>query len=279
MKAFWKRYARHRGAVIGLVVLTVIVLVALTAPVLFPQGPWTMVGAPRQPPGTRGLPFGSDVLGRNVAAAVAYGARVSMFVGLVATAVALLIGVTLGSLAGYFGGRVEEAIIRFTEFFQVIPNLVLLMVLVALLTPSLTSTIIGIGFVSWPAVARVVRAEFLTLKTREFVQAAHVLGESHLKILVTQILPNSLPPIIVIGSLMVATAILAESGLSFLGLGDPNQMSWGFMIGAGRSELRNAWWISFFPGVAIMLTVLSINMIGEGLNDALNPRLARGGRT
>ena len=194
MKSFWKRYARNRGAVIGLVILSIIVLVAILVSVLFPQSPWKMVGLPRQPPGTPGLPFGTDVLGRDVAVAVAYGARVSIFVGIVATSVALSVGVTLGSIAGYFGGRVEEAIVRFTEIFQVIPNLVLLMVLVALLTPSLTSTIIGIGTVTWPAVARVVRAEFLSLRTREFVEAAHVLGESNLKILVTQILPNSLPP-------------------------------------------------------------------------------------
>jgi peptide/nickel transport system permease protein len=164
---------------------------------------------------------------------------------------------------------------RFTELFQTVPSFVLAVVLVAIFTPSLTSIVIAIAIVSWPPVTRVVRAEFLSLRSREFVQAAEVLGRSRFAIVFQEILPNALSPIIVLASLMIASAILLESALSFLGLGDPNLMSWGFMIGAGRSVIRLAWWMSVFPGVAIFLTVLALNLVGEGLNDALNPRVAR----
>ena len=170
---------------------------------------------------------------------------------------------------------VDDALMRLTEFFQTIPSFVFSVVLVAIFRPSIRSIIAAIAIVTWPPVARLVRGEFLSLRSREFVEAAVVIGQSNLRIIATQILPNALPPIVVISSLMVASAILLESALSFLGLGDPNLMSWGYMIGAGRSLLRMAWWVSVFPGLAILLTVLALNLIGEGLNDALNPRLAR----
>ena len=167
---------------------------------------------------------------------------------------------------------------RVTEFFQTIPTFVFAVVLVAIFTPSIASIVAAIAIVSWPPVARLVRGEFLSLREREFVQAAVVIGQSPGRIMLTQILPNTLSPVIVAASLMVATAILTESAISFLGLGDPDLMSWGFMIGAARTVIRQAWWMSFFPGVAIFLTVLALNLLGEGLNDALNPRLARRGR-
>jgi peptide/nickel transport system permease protein len=188
---------------------------------------------------------------------------------------ALSVGVTLGAVAGYCGGLVDDLVMRFTEFFQTIPSFVLAILLVAIFTPSITSVVAAIAIVSWPPVARVVRAEFLSLRGREFVQAAEVLGKSRLSIVLGDILPNALSPIIVLASLMVATAILLESALSFLGLGDPNLMTWGFLIGSGRSVIRIAWWMSVFPGLAIFVTVLSLNLVGEGLSDALNPRLAR----
>ena len=193
----------------------------------------------------------------------------------VVLSVAVFLGVTLGAIAGYAGGIIDDAIMRFSEFFQTVPSFVLAVVLVAIFSPSLGSIVAAIAIVSWPPVTRVIRAEFLSLRSREFVQAAEVLGRSRLAIVFLEILPNALTPIIVLSSLMVANAILLESGLSFLGLGDPNMMSWGFMIGAGRSVIRLAWWMSVFPGVAIFLTVLALNLVGEGLSDALNPRLAR----
>ncbi|KZX90597.1 ABC transporter permease [Sulfitobacter sp. HI0076] len=274
--SFWKRFSYNRGAVIGLVILTFVVAAAILAPILFPQSPWKMVQRPFLPPFTQdGLMLGTDALGRNVLAGLAHGAYVSLLVGLVSTIVALAIGVPVGAAAGYFAGRIDDALMRFTEFFQTIPSFALAIVLLAIFQPSLTFVIIAISIVSWPPVARLVRGEVLSLRTREFVEAASLSGLGNLQIITRHILPNALPPIIVLASLMVAQAILLESSLSFLGLGDPNIMSWGYMIGAARTVIRTAWWLSFLPGMAILLTVLALNLIGEGLNDALNPRLTR----
>ncbi|AYE85414.1 MAG: ABC transporter permease [Sulfitobacter sp.] len=276
MMSFWKRFSYNRGAVIGLVILTFVVAAAILAPILFPQSPWKMVQRPFLPPFTQdGLMLGTDALGRNVLAGLAHGAYVSLLVGLVSTIVALAIGVPVGAAAGYFAGRIDDALMRFTEFFQTIPSFALAIVLLAIFQPSLTFVIIAISIVSWPPVARLVRGEVLSLRTREFVEAASLSGLGNLQIITRHILPNALPPIIVLASLMVAQAILLESSLSFLGLGDPNIMSWGYMIGAARTVIRTAWWLSFLPGMAILLTVLALNLIGEGLNDALNPRLTR----
>ena len=268
-------FLRNRGAAAGLVVLALVGLAAATADLMFPFSPWDMRGGPFMHPGEMDFLLGSDSLGRDVAAGIAYGARVSLLIGAVSTAVAVLVGITLGAVAGYAGGMVDDAIMRFTEFFQTVPSFLLAVVLVAIFSPSLSSIVAAIAIVSWPPVARVIRAEFLSLRSREFVQAAEVLGRSRSAIVFCEILPNALSPIIVLASLMVASAVLLESGLSFLGLGDPNLISWGFMIGAGRSVIRIAWWMSVFPGLAIFLTVLALNLVGEGLSDALNPRLAR----
>ncbi len=272
---FIRAFLRNRGAAVGLLILLLVCALAALAPVLFPFSPWDMQGAPFAPPGEEGFLLGSDSLGRDVAAGVAYGASVSLLVGGVSTLAALLIGVVAGAIAGYAGGLIDDAIMRFTEFFQTIPSFLLAVVLVAIFTPRLSSIVVAIAIVSWPPVARVVRAEFLSLRHREFVQAAEVQGRSQLQIIFFDILPNALSPIIVLASLTVASAVLLEASLSFLGLGDPNLMSWGFMIGAGRSVIRLAWWMSVFPGLALFLTVLALNLVGEGLSDALNPRLAR----
>jgi len=274
---FLKRFCRNRGAVLGLVILLAVVAFALLAPTLYPQSPWRPVYRPFQAPFTmERFPLGTDTLGRNIASGLVHGARVSLMIGIVSTLVALLIGVPLGAAAGYAGGVVDDALMRFTEFFQTIPSFALAIVLVAILQPALGSIVLAIGVVSWPPVARLVRGEVLSLKTREYVQAAVTIGQSTPRIIFSQVLPNTIAPIIVMGSLMIGSAILLESSLSFLGLGDPNLMSWGYMVGAGRTRLLDAWWISFFPGLAIFLTVLALNLAGEGLNDALNPRLARG---
>jgi peptide/nickel transport system permease protein len=259
----------------GLIVFSLIVAIALLAPMIFARGPFAIVGMPLLPPGAPGLLAGSDVLGRDMAVGLAYGARISLLVGVVSTLGAVGIGVLLGAIAGYYGGLIDDLLMRMTEFFQIIPSFVLLMVLVAFLQPSLASAMIGIALISWPQVARVVRGEFLSLRSREFVQAARTLGMRDMKIIFTQILPNALPPIVVISSMMVGNAILTESALSFLGLGDPNLLSWGSMIGGSRSAMWVAWWTTVLPGVAIMITVLALNFIGDGLNDALNPRRRR----
>jgi peptide/nickel transport system permease protein len=275
MSEFARAFLRNRGAACGLVILLLVLLLAAFASLLFPASPWSMAGAPFAPPGQDGFLLGSDSLGRDVAAGIAYGARVSLLIGAVSTIAALAVGIGLGALAGYLGGAADDLVMRVTEFFQTVPSFILAVVLVAIFTPSLGSIVAAIAIVSWPPVTRVVRAEFLTLRSREFVQAAEVLGRSRRAIVFREILPNALPPVIALASLMVASAILLESALSFLGLGDPNLMSWGFMIGAGRSVIQLAWWVSVFPGIAIFVTVLALNLVGDGLSDALNPRLAR----
>ena len=273
MRQFWQLYKRNRSAVAGLIVLVLVVLLAATAHLFYPQDPFSLVGRAMSPPGENGFLFGSDSLGRDVAAGIAHGAKTSLLIGLLATIVAVGFGTIMGGLAGYYGGKIDDLLMRTTEMFQTIPSFVFAILLVAIMKPSIESIVIAIAVVSWPAVARLVRGEFLSLKNREFVQACHTLGMSDVRIMLGEILPNCLSPIIVIGSLMVATAILIESGLAFLGLGDPNIMSWGFQVGAGRTLLRSAWWVVTFPGIAILITVLAINLVGEGLNDALNPRL------
>jgi len=270
---FWKLFARNRSAVMGLVILAAVIALAALASVFFPDDPFRLVGRSMSPPGENGFLLGSDTLGRDVAAGIAHGARVSLLIGLLATTVAVALGVVLGGVAGYFGGWIDDLVMRITEMFQTIPSFLFAILLVAILKPSISSIVIAIAVVSWPAVARLVRGEFTAMRNREFVQACHVVGMGDARIMLREILPNCLSPIIVTASLMVATAILIESGLSFLGLGDPNVISWGFQIGAGRTVLRSAWWVCTFPGIAILLTVLAINLVGEGLNDALNPRL------
>ncbi|MDB5628340.1 MAG: putative dipeptide transport system permease protein [Tardiphaga sp.] len=279
MRNLFKRLLKNPGGLIGVVILIIAVVIAVAGPWLFPNSPWRMVQRPFVPPFTlAAVPLGTDALGRDVFAGLIYGARVSLLVGLVSTLVALIVGVPLGAMAGYFGGRIDDALMRFTEFFQTIPSFALAIVLVAILQPSIYSIVGAIAIVSWPPVARLVRGEVLSLRTREYVQAAIVTGQSHSWIIWREILPNALSPVIVLASLMVATAILLESSLSFLGLGDPNLISWGYMVGAGRTVIRQAWWITVFPGLAILVAVLGLNLIGEGLNDVLNPRLRKDSR-
>ena len=275
--AAWSRFRQNSGALAGLIILLLVLSVAIIGPFYYTGSPWRMVGRPFVPPFTiERFPLGTDTLGRDLASGLVHGARISLLVGLVSTGVALLIGIPLGALAGYFGGWIDDLSMRFTELFQTIPSFALAIVIVAILQPSIGSVVLAIGLVSWPPVARLVRGEVLSLKSREYVQAAITLGQSTPRIIFTQVLPNAIAPIIVIASLIVASAILLESALSFLGLGDPNLITWGYMVGAGRTRLIDAWWVSFFPGLAIFLTVLALNLVGEGLNDALNPRLSGG---
>ena len=272
MIAFWRLFRRNRAAVFGLSLLGLVLLLATAGPLVYSESAFRLVDKPFQPPFGDWL-FGTDMLGRDVLAGLVHGACTSLLIGFVATVAAASFGVVMGGLAGFYGGWIDDLLMRTTELFQTIPSFIFAIVLVAVLSPSIESVVIAIAVVSWPAMARLVRGEFMALRGREFVQASVAQGMGDAKIILVQILPNCLSPIIVTGSLMVATAILIESGLSFLGLGDPNVMSWGFMIGAGRGVLRSAWWLCAIPGLAILLTVLAINLVGEGLNDALNPRL------
>lgn len=273
-RALARRLARL-GLFAGSAILLLIVAAALGAHWLFPGDPFAIVGDPYLPPLSKGFPLGTDTLGRDIAAGIVHGARVSLMIGLITTTIIVAFSLVIGGVAGYFGGRADNLLMRLTEFFQTIPSFIFAIVVVAILQPSIRSTVIAIALVSWPPIARLVRGEFLSHRHRDYVQSCVALGMSDLAIIGQQILPNILSPLIVAGSLMVATAILFESGLSFLGLGDPNVMSWGLMIGAGRVALRSAWWMITFPGLAILLTVLAINLLGDALNDRLNPRHSR----
>lgn len=266
-------FLRNGNALVGLLILSAIALAALLAPVLFDYGPFDMVAMPLQWPGQDPAhPLGTDGLGRDLLTGLVYGARVSLLVGIAATALCLALGVVIGAVAGYMGGRIDEALSRLIEFFQTIPNFLFTVVLVAIIGPSLSTIAFAIGVVSWPAIARLVRSECRAIRARDFVMAARAVGASDLRILFTEVLPNALPAVIVTASVMVATAILTESALSFMGLGDPNLISWGTMIGTGRDYLRTDWFLTAVPGGAIVLTVLALNLIGDGLNDALSPR-------
>ena len=273
-RIFWRRYQRNRAAVFGFGLFAVVAATAIVGPPLYRTDPWSLVTRPFLWPGERpGHPLGSDAMGRDVLAGLIHGARVSLIIGVTATAAAIGIGVSIGAVAGYFRGWVDDMLMRITEVFQTIPNFIFAIVLVAIFKPSIRTIVLAIGIVSWPPIARVVRAEVLSLREHEFVQSCVALGMSQPRIIRTQILPNCLAPVIVLASILVATAILIEAGLAFLGLGDPNTMSWGRMIGDGRGALRTAWYLSAIPGVAILLSVLALNLIGEGLNDVLNPVL------
>lgn len=271
---FWRRFSRNKGAVFGLIVLMLVALVTALGPFVAQNNPWDMVGTPfAAPMAEQGLLLGTDTMGRDILSGIVTGARVSLLIGVVSTVVSLLIGVSIGAVSGYFGGWIDATLMRFTELFQAIPSFALAIVLVAIFQPSVQSIVTAIAIVSWPPVARLVRSEFLTLRQRDFVAAAQLAGQSTPRIILTQILPNAASPIVVMASLMVATAILLESSLSFLGLGDPNQMSWGLMIGSSRQYVLSCWWAVAFPGAAIFITVLAVSLIGDGLNDALNPKL------
>ena len=271
-RAFWQRYRNNRAAVGGAVVLVLVVLLALAGPWVYAVDPFDMVGQPAELPSAGHL-FGTDVAGRDMLAGILHGGRVSLLIGVMASLAASVVGLTLGALAGYYGGLVDDLISRTTEFFLTIPSFVLAVVLVAIFSPTIANITMAIAVVSWPSVARLARAEFIAHRDRDYVLGCRAIGMPDWEIIVLQILPNALPPLIVVSSLMVATAILTESGLSFLGLGDPNQVSWGYMIGVARTVLRTSWWMAAIPGVMILVTVLAINLVGEGLNDALNPRL------
>jgi peptide/nickel transport system permease protein len=271
---FLRRFARNRAAVAGLALLLLLVFLAIFASTLFPQRPLRIVGRPEIWPFMNWrYPLGTDSLGRNIAAMIAYGARTTLLIGFFASLTATLIGISVGATAAYFGGWVDEALMRLTELFQTIPNIIFVLTIVSVLGQSIVHITIAVGVVTWTPIARLTRAEFLSLRDREFVQACKAMGMGDLSIMWGEILPNALPPVIVLSSLVVAGAILFESAISFLGLGDPNVASWGGLIGDGRPLIRTAWYISAVPGVAIVLTVLALNLIGDGLNDALNPKL------
>lgn len=267
---------RTPSAAVGAAILLIVLAAAASAAWLFPNDPLEMVGAPFTWPGDDAdFPAGTDLMGRDILAGLFHGARVSLLVGSASATIALAIGLLVGAVAGYAGPRTDAVLMRITELFQTVPSFLLAIVLVAILGPSLTTIILALGVTSWTGIARLTRGEFISLREREFVRAAQTLGAGHARIIFLEILPNALPPIIVTTAVLVAQAILSEAGLAFLGLGDPNVVSWGSMVGAGREALRTAWYMTALPGLTIMATVLALNLLSDAVNDALNPKLRR----
>ena len=273
MAEAWEMFRGNHAAMVALVVLTLIIITAIIGPYIYPTDPFDMVWAPFSPPGVDGFLLGTDYLGRDLMAALIHGARVSIVIGVAAAFMSVFIGVTVGALAGFYRGWVEELLMRITEFFQVLSTLLFAMVIVALFGASLPMITFAIGVVSWTAVARITRSEFLRIRELEYVTASRASGAKNGKLMFQIILPNALPPIIVQAALMVGSAILFEAGLSFLGLTDPNVVSWGQVIGSNRQYILDASYTVTIPGIAIFVTVLAISLVGDGLNDALNPKL------
>lgn len=248
---------------------------ALFAPWLFPGDPLDMQAEALLWPGQDWqYPLGTDLLGRDVLAGLVHGARISLQVGVLASLCGVLVGVLIGALGGYFGGRLDYALLRLVEIFQTMPSFVLLVALVAIVQPSVPTVVFAIALISWPTVARLVRAEVRSIRHREYVLASRSVGYGHWRIILREILPNVLPTLVVTTSLMIASAILMESALSFMGLGDPNHVSWGSMIGSGREQIRTAWYLTAIPGFAIFLTVLAFNLLGDALTDLFTPNRA-----
>lgn len=271
-----RAFLRNPAAVMGLVVIVLLYLLALLTPFLAPFEPnaqGSLTGARFLPPSGVHL-LGTDNLARDVLSRLLYGARISLSIGLVAVGISVTLGTVLGAVAGYVGGVVDGVIMRLVDMVLAFPRLVLLIAVVALFQPSLFVIVTVLALTLWPSTARLVRGEVLSLREREFVVAAEALGYSRRRILLRHLIPNALGPVIVAATLGVGDTIVLEAGLSFLGLGiQAPTASWGSMVDAGRVDLLGAWWISTFPGLAIVLTVLAFNLVGDGLRDALDPRL------
>jgi len=262
----------NKAAVIGLILLIILLLATLFAPLLTHYQPMRGFGRPLLPPSSVHL-MGTDDLGRDVFTEVLYGERVSIIVGFLSSAIAFVVGVIAGSVAGYFGGAVDNIVMRITELFQVVPRIFLVIIMVALFGAHVEVTAIAIGITSWPPSARILRAEFLSRRESDYVMAARVIGASHWHVIVREILPNAISPMIVTATLNVATAVLLEASLAFLGLSDPNVSSLGRMLQGSVQFLQIAWWMSIFPGLVVVFIIVSINLIGDGLIDILNPKL------
>ncbi|MBI5129296.1 MAG: ABC transporter permease [Rhodopseudomonas palustris] len=273
-KAAFRQFLKSPSGVAGAVLLIVLVSATLFGPWIYPLDPLEIVGLPFTAPSADAW-LGTDYLGRDVLAGLVYGGRATLTVGAVAALITIIIGVTVGALAGFFGGWIDSLLVKIAEFFQVLPPLLFAMVLVTLFGPKLLTITLAIGAVSWTSAARLTRAEFMRLRDLDFIKASRAAGAGNWHLILRVVLPNALPPIIVSATLAIGVAILFEGGLSFLGLGDPNTMSWGLMIGQNRNYVLDAWWAVTFPGAAIFLSVLAISLVGDGVNDAVNPRLRR----
>lgn len=272
-----RRFLLASGGRAGLILLGTVIVLALLAPVLYPGDPLRIAGAPLLPPFTDAIhPLGTDRLGRDIAAGLALGARTSLLVGVTAAAVAVTLGALVGTLAGFAGGIGDEVLMRVVDAFQIVPGFLLALAFVSVAGPSVAVVVLAIALGAWTAPARVARAEVLSIRSRDFVSAARVLGMHPLEIAFREVLPLALPPVLALSSVITAGAILTEAALSFLGLGDPNVVTWGGMIAEGRAVLRSAPWLSILPGIALMLTVVGVYLLSEALVETLSRRERQG---
>ena len=273
MSTHWHLYFSNWLSTVGLVTLVLLVLMAALGPPLAPHDPESLgIGSRAIAPGAEYW-LGTDELGRDVFSRSVSGIRVSLLVGVAAAAGSTLLGIIIGSLAGYFGGMLDHTLMRITEVFQVVPQFFLAVVLVAVFSASVFNIILAIAILTWPVIARLTRSEFLSLKSRQYVDAARLSGASDTTVIFREILPNAMGPIIVSATLLIGRAMLTEAGLSFLGLGDPSRVSLGVMLYQSRPFIQFAWWAALFPGLLIFLAVLSTNLVGDGLNDVINPQV------
>jgi peptide/nickel transport system permease protein len=271
---FWYKFKKNHLALGGGIVVCTLCISALFAPIIAPYDPGFINADAVLTPPSWAHPLGTDQLGRDVLSRIIWGGRISLLVGFVAVGITICIGMILGALAGYYGRMVDSVLMRFVDIMLCFPTFFLILAVIALLEPSIWNIMVVIGLTSWMGVARLVRAEFLSLKQREFVVAARAAGAGDLRIIFRHILPNALAPVFVSAILGIGAAILTESALSFLGIGvQPPTPSWGNILTAGKDNIEIAYWLSFFPGLAILLTVLGYNLLGEGLRDALDPRI------
>lgn len=274
MKDTFKQFQKNRAAIGGLAIVGALVISAIFAPWIAPSDPLKMdFGALLQPP-SRSHILGTDMYGRDIASRILYGSRVSLQVSFLIVTMGAGIGITAGGLAGYFGGLLDMIIMRLVDMLLAFPSILLALLIASVMGPGLTSVMVAVGAVSWLSFARVVRAEILSIKERDFITAARALGASDFRILVRHVLPNCIAPVIVLSTLQMATALIAAASLSFLGIGaQPPLPEWGSMLNEAQEFLREAWWYAFFPGMAIVITVLAINFVGDGLRDALDPKM------
>ncbi|NCO68586.1 MAG: peptide ABC transporter permease [Nitrospirae bacterium CG_4_10_14_0_8_um_filter_41_23] len=274
LKIIGKRFSRNRLSVIGAVTVLLLITISLLAPFIAPYDPTAIdVRHTLSPPSKTHL-LGTDELGRDLLSRIIWGSRVSLKVGFVAVGIAIVIGIIIGAIAGFYGGKVDAILMRFVDIMLAFPTFFLILAVISILEPNIFTIMAVIGITSWMDVARLVRAEFLSLKERDFVGAARAVGVSDTRLIFRHILPNALSPVFVAATFGVAGAILIESGLSFLGLGvQPPDPSWGNILTSGKDNIEVAWWLSLYPGLAILITVLSYNLVGEGLRDALDPRI------
>jgi len=268
-----RRYFGSGEGITGAIILLVLIAAALFAPLLFPGDPLRIVATPMLAPfDNASFPLGTDRLGRDVLAELFHASRISLVVGLAAAAASILIGSIVGTLAGFVGGLVDEVLMRITEAFQTVPGFLLALALVSIAGPSLPVLVAAIALSSWTQAARLTRGQVLSIRERDYVASARVIGMHPLEIAFRQILPNALPPVLALVPVIVASAILIEAALSFLGLGDPNRVTWGGMIAEGRMVLRSAPWLSILPGLALALTVVGVYLAGEGITQAASRR-------